>query len=99
MIRRGIIDEAQIRHPGIFAKDPEVLANVILDTRTQNLARDRRIELRGLVSFGVKLRRAPGAQSQHCAPVAVRRTPFFPAAEQFRARSRDQAIGESESPA
>jgi integration host factor subunit beta len=80
VIKAKLIDRIAIANPHLRRSDAERTVNAILEEIIAALARGGRVELRGVGTFTVRVRRGrPGRNPRSGAKVAVpeRRVPFF----------------------
>ncbi len=87
MTKSDLILRLAKKYPHLQAKHIEDIANVVLGTVTDALARGDRVELRGFGAFSVKRRDARRGRNPHtgqAVEVGERYTPFFRAGKQLR---------------
>ena len=87
MTKRAIIEELLARHQNFTHRESETIVNAMFDEMAKALATDKRIEIRGFGSFGLKKRRArQGRNPKTGAAVKVeaKRIPFFRAGKELK---------------
>ena len=87
MTKRAIIEKLLTRHQNFTHRESEAIVNAMFDEMAKALAGDKRIEIRGFGSFGVKKRRArQGRNPKTGAAVKVeaKRIPFFRAGKELK---------------
>lgn len=89
MTKSELIDEIASRYASVRHKDIEAMVNAIFDTMTQCLARNDRIEIRGLGIFVAKKRKARTARNprtNESVKIPEKFVPFFTAGKELRER-------------
>ena len=95
MTKSQLIDRIAEKLPSVPRRDVEQIVNTVFDSMVEALRQERRIEIRGFGSFGVKIREArEGRNPKTGQKVAVprRRTPFFTVGKELRERLNGGAI-------
>lgn len=89
MTKSELIDDISSNYPSVRRKDIEGMVNAIFDTMTQALARNDRIEIRGLGIFVAKKRKARTARNprtNESVAIPEKFVPFFTAGKELRER-------------
>ncbi|KPV40158.1 integration host factor subunit beta [Thiohalorhabdus denitrificans] len=87
MTKSDLIDRVCERLDYLTRKDAEVAVNTLFDYLSEQIAADRRIELRGFGSFGTKsraARRGRNPKTGETVDVPPKRVPFFRAGKSLR---------------
>ncbi|MFP4560333.1 MAG: integration host factor subunit beta [Thiohalorhabdus sp.] len=87
MTKSDLIDRVCERLDYLTRKDAEVAVNTLFDYLSEQIAADRRIELRGFGSFGTKsraARRGRNPKTGETVDVPPKRVPYFRAGKSLR---------------
>lgn len=94
MTKSELIDEIASNYPATKKRDVENMVNAIFDTMTEALARNDRIEVRGLGIFVAKKRKARAARNprtNEAVKIPEKFVPFFTAGKELRERINRKA--------
>lgn len=89
MTKSELIDEISISYPGVKRRDIEGMVDAIFDTITSALARNDRVEIRGLGIFVAKKRlprTARNPRTSELVKIPEKYVPFFTAGKELRER-------------
>jgi integration host factor subunit beta len=87
--KSDLIEGIARRLPNLASRDVEVIVNTIFDSMTDALCRGDRIEIRGLGSFEVRVRKpriGRNPKTGQSVDVGERRVPFFKVGKELRER-------------
>ena len=96
MTKSQLIESVAARIQSVSKKDIEIIVDTIFGCMTDALARDERIEIRGLGSFVSKIREArEGRNPKTGEKVSVprKRTPFFTVGKELKERVNEKKDG------
>jgi integration host factor subunit beta len=91
-----LIETVATRLQHVSKKDVEVIVETIFGCMTDALARDERIEIRGLGSFVSKIRESREGRNPKTGDkvsVPKKRTPFFTVGKELKERVNDNRVG------
>ncbi len=89
MIKSELIDRLAAENPHLTQKDVEKIVGVILDTMTEALSEEGRVELRGFGAFSVRSRPARvgrNPRTGETVSVPAKSVPFFKSGKELRER-------------
>lgn len=89
MIKSELIDKLAAENPHLTQKDVEKIVGVILDTMTEALSEEGRVELRGFGAFSVRSRPARVGRNPRTGEtvnVPAKSVPFFKSGKELRER-------------
>jgi integration host factor subunit beta len=89
MIRSDLVWRIHRKNPHLLLRDAEKIVDVLFDEITASLARGKRIELRGLGTFSIKVHKARTGRNPRTGalvPVPKRAHPHFKTGKEMKER-------------